>query len=55
MQLVYSYYVLDIVLRGHLKMMENEGLKLIKVCPFMDYLQQPTIDDWNITIVAKRI
>ena len=32
----------------------NAGLKLIKICPFMDSSRQPTIDDWNISIVAKR-
>jgi len=35
-------------------LLENAGLKLIKVCPFIDSSKQPTIDDWNITIVAKR-
>ena len=36
-------------------LLENAGLKLIKVCPFMDSSRQPTINDWNITIVAKKI
>jgi len=36
-------------------LLENAGLKLIKVCPFMDSSRQPTIDDWNISIVAKSI
>lgn len=35
-------------------LLENTGFKLIKVCPFMDSSQQPTIDDWNISIVAKK-
>ena len=35
-------------------LLENAGLKLIKVCPFMDSSRQPTIDDWNISIVAER-
>lgn len=35
-------------------LLENAGLKLIKVCPFMDSSRQPTIDDWNISIVAKK-
>ena len=34
-------------------LLENTGLKLVKVCPFMDSLQQPTTDDWNITIICK--
>lgn len=36
-------------------LLENAGLKLIKVCPFMDSSRQPAIDDWNISVVAKRI
>ena len=36
-------------------LLKNAGLKLIKVCPFMNYSRQPRIDDWNISIVAKRI
>ena len=35
-------------------LLENAGLKLIKACPFMDSSRTPTIDDWNITIVAKK-
>jgi len=34
--------------------LESAGLKLIKVFPFMDSSRQLTIDDWNISIVAKR-
>jgi len=35
-------------------LLENAGLKLIKVCPVMDSSRQPTIDDWNISIDRKK-
>ena len=36
-------------------LLEFSGFKLMKICPFLDSSRQPTIDDWNITIVAKNI
>lgn len=35
--------------------LEHAGLKLVKVCPFMDAGREPTIEDWNITVVARAV
>jgi SAM-dependent methyltransferase len=35
--------------------LQNAGLMMIKVCPFMDSRREPTIEDWNITVVSRAI
>jgi len=35
--------------------LSQAGLELVKVCPFMKSSREPNINDWNISIVSKKL
>ncbi len=35
--------------------LEKENFKLLEICPFRELNKTPTVDNWNITVIAKKL
>jgi SAM-dependent methyltransferase len=53
---IVEYHEIRFFFIEELKCFFNKaGFELVFVCPFLDSSRPPTIEDWNITVVAKAI